>query len=143
LVIVSKETNPVVGARAAKLRVEVQQGVDDKISAVRGWLEQHRIPAARAAYLGNDVNDAGPMSLVGWPIAVADARPEILGLARLRLTQPGGRGAVRELCDLVVEHRARYATSAAVRGLESVGVPQSAGRAAEAVGADWFASSWS
>jgi N-acylneuraminate cytidylyltransferase len=143
LVIISKETNPVVSARAAKLRAQVQQGIDDKVGAVRGWLEQHRIPAARAAYLGNDVNDAGPMSLVGWPVAVADARPEILGLARLRLTQPGGRGAVRELCDLVVEHRARGTTSVAVRVPQSVGVLRPAERAAEAVAADWFASSWS
>lgn len=110
LVIVSRETNPVVSARAAKLRVEVHQGVDDKITAVREWLERHRIPAARAAYLGNDINDAGAMSLVGWPVAVADARPEIQALARLRLKQPGGHGAVRELCDLVVDHRLRSAS---------------------------------
>ncbi len=141
LVIVSKETNPVVGARAAKLRVEVQQGVDDKITAVREWLERHRIPAARAAYLGNDVNDAGAMSLVGWPVAVADARPEILALARLRLNQPGGHGAVRELCDLVVDHRLRSATYAAERELVAVGARPLGAPSVEVDGVTHFA--WS
>lgn len=140
MVVVSTETNPVVGARAAKLRIEVQQGVEDKGGAVREWLERHRIPAARAAYLGNDVNDAGPMSLVGWPVAVADARPEILALARLRLTRAGGHGAVRELCDLVVEHRLRAATNAAFFELEAVGAqprPAAAGGVDAEAGLAW------
>lgn len=112
MVIVSKETNPVVSARAAKLRIEAFQGIDDKVSCVREWLERHHIPAARAAYLGNDINDAGPMNLVGWPVAVADARPEVVRLARLHLQSLGGRGAVRELCDLLVAQRARSTTIA-------------------------------
>ncbi len=109
LLIVSKEINPVVGARAAKLRAEVAQGVVDKRSVVRDWLAAHNIPLHRAAYLGNDVNDLGPMGLVGWPVAVADAHPSVRQAARLVLVQSGGHGAVRELCDLVIEHRQRAA----------------------------------
>jgi YrbI family 3-deoxy-D-manno-octulosonate 8-phosphate phosphatase len=107
LLIVSKETKPVVRARAAKLGIEVLQGVEEKTAAVRDWLVRRGIPARRAAYLGNDVNDRGPMGLVGWPVAVADARPEIRQLARLVLDHPGGHGAVRELCDLVLAARQR------------------------------------
>ncbi|HET9301779.1 MAG TPA: acylneuraminate cytidylyltransferase, partial [Propionibacteriaceae bacterium] len=105
LLIVSKEINPVVGARAAKLGVEVQHGIEDKRTVVRDWLTRHSIPADRAAYLGNDVNDLGPMGLVGWPVAVADAHPAVRQAARLVLARSGGHGAVRELCDLVIEHR--------------------------------------
>ena len=105
LLIVSKEINPVVQARAAKLRVEVVQGVADKRTVVRDWLAASRIPLHRAAYLGNDVNDLGPMGLVGWPVAVADAHPSVRQAARLVLARSGGHGAVRELCDLVIEHR--------------------------------------
>ncbi|HYI55928.1 MAG TPA: HAD hydrolase family protein, partial [Microlunatus sp.] len=54
------------------------------------------------AYVGNDVNDLPVMASVGWPIAVADAHPEVLRAARLVLTRAGGRGAVREVCDLVL-----------------------------------------
>jgi YrbI family 3-deoxy-D-manno-octulosonate 8-phosphate phosphatase len=105
LLIVSKETNSVVAARAAKLGVEVLHGVEDKRAVVRDWLTRHSIPADRAAYLGNDVNDLGPMGLVGWPVAVADAHPAVRQAARLVLARSGGHGAVRELCDLVIEHR--------------------------------------
>ena len=107
MLIVSKERNPVVAVRAAKLGVEVLQGVDDKLAAVAGWLADREIPAGRAAYLGNDLNDLEAMGLVGWPVAVADAQPPVRRRARLVLGRPGGRGAVRELCDLVVAARER------------------------------------
>jgi len=102
VLIVSKERNLVVTARAAKLGVEVLQGIDDKVAALTGWLAERGLDAARVAYLGNDVNDLGPMALVGWPLAVADARPEVRAAARLTLDQRGGHGAVRELCDRVL-----------------------------------------
>jgi YrbI family 3-deoxy-D-manno-octulosonate 8-phosphate phosphatase len=105
LLIVSKEVNPVVQARAAKLGVELLHSVDDKRRAVGKWLTTRQIPADRAAYLGNDVNDLGAMGLVGWPVAVADAHSAVQQAARLVLTRPGGNGAVRELCDLVIECR--------------------------------------
>jgi N-acylneuraminate cytidylyltransferase len=105
MLIVSKERNPVVTARARKLGVEVLQGVDDKAPAVRSWLAGHQIAPDRAAYLGNDVNDLEAMRSVGWPVAVRDARPEVLAAARLTLSRAGGQGAVRELCDLVVASR--------------------------------------
>jgi len=110
LLIVSKEINPVVQARAAKLGVEAMHNVEDKRQVVLEWLAAHQIPRDRAAYLGNDVNDLGPMGLVGWPVAVADAHPAVRAAARLVLARSGGHGAVRELCDLVVEHRLRLAT---------------------------------
>ena len=99
LLIVSKEANSVVRARAAKLQVEVRHGVEHKAEIVRTWLMDRGINPARAAYVGNDINDLGPMALVGWPVAVADARPEVRRAARLVLTRAGrsgrGAGAVR------------------------------------------------
>ncbi len=116
MLILSKERNPVVSARARKLGVEVLQGIDDKAPAVRSWLARHEIALDRAAYVGNDINDLEAMRAVGWPVAVRDARPEVLAAARLTLTRAGGHGAVRELCDLVVEARQRpRATDAARR----------------------------
>lgn len=105
MLILSKERNPVVTARARKLGVEVVQGVDDKALVVRCWLAQHHITPERAGYVGNDVNDLPAMQAVGWPVAVRDARPEVQAAARLVLTRSGGQGAVRELCDLVLEAR--------------------------------------
>ena len=105
ILILSKETNRVVRARAAKLEVEVRHGIEGKAEAVRDWLRRQDIAPERTAYLGNDINDLGPMELVGWPVAVADAHPAVRRMARLVLSHSGGHGAVRELCDLVLEAR--------------------------------------
>ncbi|ERK70470.1 acylneuraminate cytidylyltransferase [Leifsonia aquatica] len=105
LLILSTETNPVVAARAAKLRVDVLHGIDDKAAALRTWSTRTGIPLDRVAYLGNDVNDLGALGVVGWPVAVADAHPAVLAAARLVLTRRGGDGAVRELADLVLTQR--------------------------------------
>lgn len=107
--ICSREQNPVVSARAAKLGVDVLQALTDKETAVREWLARVGIDPARAAYVGNDVNDLGPMSAVGWPIAVADAHPQVLRAARVVLSKPGGEGAVREVCDRVAAAHAAAA----------------------------------
>jgi YrbI family 3-deoxy-D-manno-octulosonate 8-phosphate phosphatase len=94
-----------VRARAEKLGVEVAHGLQDKVAALRGWADAHGIPLARIAYLGNDVNDLPAMDAVGWPVAVADARPEVLAAARVVLEHRGGTGAVRELADRVLRAR--------------------------------------
>jgi len=96
LLIVSKEINRVVQARAAKLGVEVRYGVEDKRQVVGEWLAARHIKCDRAAYLGNDLNDLGPMGLVGWPVAVADAHPAVRQAARVVLARSGGHGAVRD-----------------------------------------------
>ena len=103
--ILSKETNPVVAARAAKLKVEVAHGIENKAEYVARWLADESINPARVAYLGNDINDLGAMALVGWPITVADAHHDVHLAARHTLTRKGGHGAVRELAELVLAAR--------------------------------------
>ncbi len=105
LLVLSTEQNPVVSARARKLGVPVLQGLSTKQTALRDWLTIEGLDPARVAYVGNDLNDLGCMSLVGWPIAVPDAHPRVRAAARVVLTQAGGAGAVRELCDRVLAAR--------------------------------------
>ena len=107
LLILSTEVNAVVRARADKLQVPVIHGSEDKAAALREWAQQTGIDLARTAYVGNDVNDLEAMSLVGWPIAVADARPEVKAAARVVLSRSGGQGAVREVVDRVLASRAQ------------------------------------
>lgn len=102
VLILSTETNPVVRARADKLGVPVLHGVADKAAVLEKWLHDAGWDPARVAYVGNDVNDLGCLALVGWPIAVPHAHPSVLQAARLVLSRPGGNGAVRELCDLIL-----------------------------------------
>lgn len=102
VLILSKERNGVVGARAAKLRVPVLQAVEDKAAALTAWLAEQHLDPARCAYVGNDVNDLSAMALVGWPVAVADAHPAVQRAARVVLRKRGGHGAVREAAELVL-----------------------------------------
>jgi YrbI family 3-deoxy-D-manno-octulosonate 8-phosphate phosphatase len=105
VLILSTESNPVVSARARKLRVPVIQGRSDKASALKDWLIAEQLDPSRVAYLGNDVNDLGCLRLVGWPVAVAGAHPEVQSVARLVLDRAGGHGAVRELSELILAGR--------------------------------------
>lgn len=102
MLILSTEVNPVVRARAYKLRVPVLHGVDDKEAALSEWAAENGIALADIAYLGNDVNDLPAMRIVGWPVAVANAHPEVRAAARVVLSKSGGRGAVRELIERVL-----------------------------------------
>ncbi|UJP09578.1 acylneuraminate cytidylyltransferase [Microbacterium sp. KUDC0406] len=99
MLILSTETNPVVARRGEKLRVPVLHGVDDKAAALAAWAEERGIRLEDIAYVGNDVNDLGPLRLVGWPIAVANAHPQVRATARVILARRGGAGAVREVAE--------------------------------------------
>ena len=60
------------------------------------------VPDAEVAYMGDDVNDLPLLARVGLSACPADARPEVLEAVHFVCSAPGGRGAVRELCDLVL-----------------------------------------
>lgn len=104
--ILSTETNPVVSARAAKLGIECVQGLGDtKWAALRQILADRALPVGEVAYVGNDINDLDCLRNVGVSICVADGYPAALAEARYVTDKAGGLGAVREVCDLVVEAR--------------------------------------
>jgi N-acylneuraminate cytidylyltransferase len=105
VVILSSEPNPVVKARAAKMGdVEAVHGIDirGKGTAFKELLAHKGIDAARVAYIGNDLNDLPCFALAGWAVAVADAYPEVLRQEDYVLQKAGGRGALREVCDIVL-----------------------------------------
>ena len=102
VLVISTETNPVVAARCRKMNVPYIQGEGDKGTALKKLLKERDIDAGCAVYCGNDVNDLPCFPLVGWAVAVADSIPEVARQADYVLTQPGGHGAVRELCELIL-----------------------------------------
>ena len=105
MLILSKEQNPVVAARAAKLKIEAIHGIDDKLPILRQWCADKGITLDKVAYVGNDVNDAACLQAVGWPVVVADAHPYIISLGRLVLDREGGSGAIRELAEIILAGR--------------------------------------
>ncbi len=100
--VISTEPNPVVEARCKKMRVEYVHGVKDKVPVLSEILRQKGIPPSETIFTGNDVNDLGCFKLAGFAVAVADALPEALNNADLILKHRGGHGAVRELCELIL-----------------------------------------
>jgi N-acylneuraminate cytidylyltransferase len=107
VVVLSKETNPVVAARCRKLNIACSQGVDEKLPTLARLVAERGLDPLQVAYLGNDVNDMPPLSWVGMPIAVADARPEAAAVARWRTSKAGGSGAVREVCEWLISANVR------------------------------------
>jgi 3-deoxy-D-manno-octulosonate 8-phosphate phosphatase (KDO 8-P phosphatase) len=100
LVILSTEKNSVVLRRAEKLGIECHHGLENKLVMLERLAAEAGLDLSCVAYVGNDINDAGCLERVGLPIVVSDAHQDVVGLAKLRTNSPGGRGAVREVCDL-------------------------------------------
>ena len=90
---------------------EYHAGHVDKVplmDAIRGRLELER---SEVAYLGDDWVDAGVMGAVGLPMAVSNAQPEILALAKWISQRSGGHGAVREAVMFLLRCRGQYDTA--------------------------------
>jgi YrbI family 3-deoxy-D-manno-octulosonate 8-phosphate phosphatase len=102
LLILSTETNPVVGVRGAKLGIEVVQACADKGTALRELVDERGLDPARVMYVGNDVNDLGALQVAGWPVVPADAHPDVVGHARFVTAARGGEGVLRELASLLL-----------------------------------------
>ena len=106
VVVISTETNPVVQARARKLRIDCLSGCDDKLAALRQLAQERGLGAQDVAYVGNDSNDLSCLRWVGSPIVVADAEAEARTAARFITSRPGGYGAVREVAEWMIAARA-------------------------------------
>ena len=102
LLILSKERNPVVARRAEKLQIEVIQACDNKLEALTEWLSKNQLPLSQCAYVGNDINDLQCMQAVKLAIAPIDAHLLATQAAHWRLTRAGGKGAIRELSDAII-----------------------------------------
>ncbi len=106
--IVTRESTAIVERRAKKLHVEdVHQGVFDKLPVVEALCQKHGVSLHEACYVGDDLGDLEVMQHVGLPIAVRDAVPAIRRVARYVTRTRGGEGAVREVCDLILNAYAR------------------------------------
>ena len=105
MVIISTETNPVVAARGAKLKLKVLQGVEDKLPALQTWVSGQGLTLDEVAFVGNDINDVDCLSAAGVGVVVADAYPVAVEASDMQLSRDGGRGAVREFADMVLSAR--------------------------------------
>ena len=95
--ILSREKNPVVSARARKLSIPVLQGINEKELVLKQYCRDNKIPIEKVVFIGNDINDTNLMCIVGYPLCPNDAYPEAKAAARFIITVDGGCGVIREL----------------------------------------------
>ena len=103
---VSGRRSAAVTARMRELKVRhVVQGCRDKLEALAALTQRLDIDPLKCACIVDDTPDLPLMAAVGFAAAVADAHPVVLSAAHWVSTAPGGRGAVRELCDALLRAR--------------------------------------
>jgi 3-deoxy-D-manno-octulosonate 8-phosphate phosphatase (KDO 8-P phosphatase) len=101
--ILSGRTNPIVEMRGRQLGVEFfWQGRKEKVSAFHELVAAAGVSPEEAVFIGDDTPDAEVMPFVGLAVAVADALDEVKAAAHYITKCNGGRGAVRELIDLLL-----------------------------------------
>lgn len=102
--IISGRSSPVVSERMAALGVEwVFQGESRKLPVFESLLSRLGLAPEEAAYVGDDLPDISILARSGLAVTVADAHPDTSRYAHWQTRLPGGRGAAREVCDLVLQ----------------------------------------
>jgi 3-deoxy-D-manno-octulosonate 8-phosphate phosphatase (KDO 8-P phosphatase) len=104
--LITQGTTPAIAHRAARLGIdEAHLGIEEKLPMLRKVCEKLGIGLEAVLHIADDVNDLPVLRAVGLPVAVADAVPQVLAVARFVTAKPGGHGAVREICDLLLQAR--------------------------------------
>lgn len=122
--IITGRVSESVRLRAAELGVEdvAQDAQAQKLPAFLAMLDRHGIAPSEAAFVGDDFPDMAVLRLVGLPVAVANAVPEIKAICALQLTRAGGAGAVREFAELLMKARGDW-TSVTARYVAERSLP--------------------
>ncbi len=106
IAIISGRNSRPVEARMQELDIRyVYLGQSNKIATLEALIQELGITLAEVAYVGDDVPDLECMNVVGLSVAVRDAHTSVRNAASWSTTLPGGRGAVREVCDLLMDAR--------------------------------------
>lgn len=104
--ILSGRSSEAVSRRAAELGIRhVVQGAEDKVAAFEQMRARLGLEASACAFVGDDLPDLAVMRLCGFAVAVANASEPVKSAAHYVTRAHGGRGAVREFCDLVLRAR--------------------------------------
>jgi 3-deoxy-D-manno-octulosonate 8-phosphate phosphatase (KDO 8-P phosphatase) len=109
VIVLTGRTSRVVEHRAKDLGIEsVYQGAKNKIAVLREILEQKGLKPEQTACMGDDITDVPLLKLAGFSVAVADACEEARNAADFVTCAGGGRGAVREVCELVLKAQGKW-----------------------------------
>ena len=107
--IISGRSSRALELRAMNLGVkELHMGVADKRALLTGLAAQRAIDLTQTGYMGDDVVDLPVLRACGFSATAADAHGEVLARVDYVATRGGGRGAVREVCDLIIRARGKW-----------------------------------
>lgn len=108
-IITARISHP-VALRAEELGIaHVYQGQGDKRGCLQALLEALALTPEQAAFVGDDLPDLPPMRIAGLAVAVANAHPWVAEAAHWQTRLPGGMGAAREACDLILHAQGKSA----------------------------------
>ncbi|RCU50078.1 3-deoxy-manno-octulosonate-8-phosphatase KdsC [Corallincola holothuriorum] len=110
-VITGRQSNIVEQRMTALGVAHIFQGQDNKVQAFSSLLTTTNLTPEQCAYIGDDLVDAPVMQQVGLAISVQDAHPMLHRFSHYKTVIPGGRGAVREVCDLILQAQDKLETS--------------------------------
>ena len=106
---VSNRKSSATSARARELKVDyLWQKSLPKVAAVESILKKAKLSWEDACFMSDDINDLAVLKRVGLPIAVANARQEVKALAKYVTKAHGGQGAVREVCDKIIDAKGKW-----------------------------------
>lgn len=104
--IITKRNNGTIEYRAKVLGItELHMGSKDKLEALKEIAEKHGLSLEEISYMGDDLPDYCVLEKVGLPCCPADAVDEVKSVSKFISTKEGGKGAVRELCELVLKSK--------------------------------------
>jgi 3-deoxy-D-manno-octulosonate 8-phosphate phosphatase (KDO 8-P phosphatase) len=110
VVIVTGRVSESVRLRAAELGVDdvAQDANAQKLPGFLAMLRRHGVALSEAAFIGDDFPDMAVLRLVGMPVAVGNAVPEVKAIAALQLERKGGHGAIREFAERLLKARGEW-----------------------------------
>ena len=109
--IITGRTSQLVARRGAELGVKhIVQGREDKLVALRALAGELNLALEEVAYAGDDLPDLSAIAAAGLGIAVANAMPYVAQHAAYKTARSGGDGAVREICDIILQAQGKLET---------------------------------
>ena len=90
---------------------ELYQGIKDKVLWLKTWISQNSVQVSEIGYIGDDINDLGPMKICGWIGCPSDACVEVKDIADYVSVIAGGRGAVRDCIEYILKEDGRWEDS--------------------------------
>lgn len=108
-VIITAKKSRIVKLRARDMKVaRAYQGYIDKLIALNKILKRFRVKPEEVCFIGDDIIDISVLKRVGFAVAVPNAMDEVKAASHYTTSKMGGRGAVREICDLILKSQGKW-----------------------------------